>query len=495
MLKESSDDHFDVIVIGAGAGGLGSAALLAKAGKKVLLVEREVRTGGYISPLESGPYQFDIGPRLLMGCNRDGPFGPGAIYELLDLLDATDRCEFIPTQPFVSIRLPGLTIPMWSGQSAFVEGLRKVFPTGLENLKQLLDLGNRLYQSGKAVALAKRPWGLLKIPTLLPEIYRYRNATLEDVLITTIPDLRARVAVEALWSYLGLEPQRASFLMWAVMMAAYIEEGAFFCKGGLHSLADAIADSYIRLGGELLLDCEVTKILVENRAVAGVRLAGGREVFAPIIVSTIDPRYVFGGMIDAHQLPVSYYKKLKSFKTSVTGINISLLTDLNLPALGFGFETLIYDSWDRDQFQRNPTNGQVGMFTLTVSTIADPSLAPPGCHMVSAFCALPEDVRLSSQDRSRYGAVLFAELKKHIPRLSDHLMFAPDDVHPHGYLTHDFVGPIYGWTLSPQQSGFSRLGQYPPIKGLYLAGQWTQPGPGVMSVILSGMAVVKAILT
>jgi len=77
MAKDSSSDHFDAIVSGAGAAGLTSAALLAKAGRKVLLVEKEARIGGYIRPLVSGPDEFDIGARLLMGCSPDGPFGPG----------------------------------------------------------------------------------------------------------------------------------------------------------------------------------------------------------------------------------------------------------------------------------------------------------------------------------------------------------------------------------------------------------------------------------
>jgi all-trans-retinol 13,14-reductase len=494
MSKDSSKDYFDVIVIGAGGAGLTTSALLTKAGKKVLLVEKEARIGGHISPLVSGPYQFDTGARLLMGCNADGPFGPGITYSLLEQLGVADRCEFIPIQPFISIHLPGLKFPMQSGRQAFTDGMRQLFPSGLENLPQLLDLCGRVYQSGKAFTLARKPWELLKISAGLAELFRYRNATLDDVLTSYIPDPRPRVALRAIWPYLSMAPKRASFLMWAVLMSTYMEEGAYYCKGGLHSLTDAIAESFVRQGGELLLNSEPIKIFVENRAVTGVRLANGREAFAPTVVSTIDPRSVFGELIDAHQVPAWYHRKLKSFELSNTLINISLVTDIDLCAAGFEFETFIYDSWDEGQIQRNPINGQVGAYTLTVTTMADSSLALPGQHLVSAATILSDKkVQLSPDANRRYGEIFFAELMKHIPQLEDHLILGSSDGHPDGYITHTF-GPLYGWALSPQQSGLGRLGQNPPVKGLYLAGQWTRPGPGVMSVILSGMAVAQTIL-
>ena len=139
MPKNTSDDHFDVIVIGAGAAGLTSASLLAKEGKKVLLVEKETRIGGLIRPLVYPPYQFDVGARLLMGCNPDGPFGPGAIHALLNHLGVADQCEFIPIQPFVTIRLPGLTFPMWSGRQAFLEGLRQANNVPMSTNRELMQ--------------------------------------------------------------------------------------------------------------------------------------------------------------------------------------------------------------------------------------------------------------------------------------------------------------------------------------------------------------------
>ena len=84
---------------------------LARAGCKVLLLEKETQVGGYLGAVWHGGYPFSNGPRLLMGCNPDGPSGPGVLYSFLEQLGVQRQCEFIPVQPFASIRLPGTSIP------------------------------------------------------------------------------------------------------------------------------------------------------------------------------------------------------------------------------------------------------------------------------------------------------------------------------------------------------------------------------------------------
>lgn len=493
MTGNESSDSFDVIVIGAGVGGLTAASLLAKAGKKTVLIEKEPRPGGFVSALTYQPYQFDTAARLIMGCTADSPFGPGPVYTLLSQLGVLDQCDFIRVQPFVTMRLPGLSFQMWSGRQAFTDGLKQAFPAGLENLPSLFDLISRIYQGVLSFSTADKPWDLLKIPFRFPDLIRYRNATVEDVLVRFIPDLRTRNAVASLWPYIGLTPERSSFLMWATMMASYIEEGAFFCEGGLHRLADAIADAFINQGGELILDGEVTKIFIKDGAAHGVELANGRKISAPDILCDIDCRHAFSTLIDPRQLPGSYRSRLERLEPSIMALNISLVTDLDLPALGFGFETLFFDSWDMRQVWHNLTNGQIGICSMTITTAADPSLAPPGQHLVSALCGLPAEIKRNPEAIDRLGATLFSKIEKNIPGLAKHLVFARPGKLSQGYVKQVF-GSIYGWEATPQQIGMRRLGRHTPFKGLYLVGHWTQPGHGVLTVVLSGMAAAKIIL-
>ena len=493
MATEASAIHYDVIVIGAGMGGLTAASLLAKAGKKVLLVEKEPRPGGFVGALVYEGYQFDTAARLIMGCTADSALGPGPIYTLFSQLGIQRQCEFIKVQPFCTMRLPGSSFRMWSGRQAFADGLRQEFPTGLESLPNLLDLCNRIYRGTISYATSAPPWGLLKIPFQAPDLIRYRNSTVEDVLVRFIPDARARTAVASLWPYIGLTPGRASFLMWATMMASYIEEGAFFCRGGLHKLADAVAGSFVDYGGELLLGSVVTKILVENRSVRGVLLASGQEVFGPVVLANKDSRHVFFELVEPAQVPARDRARLERLEPSIQALDVSLATDLDLPGLGFGFETLVFDDWDMEQVWSRAASGDVGIFTLTVTTAADPALASPGHHLVSSICGLPANIKVTSELIQSGGARLLAEIEKHIPNLADHLLLAKIGRSPDGYITQEF-GPIYGWAATPRQIGLGRLGQRTPIQNLYLVGHWTQPGHGVLTVVLSGMTAARDLL-
>jgi phytoene dehydrogenase-like protein len=130
---------------------------------------------------------------------------------------------------------------------------------------------------------------------------------------------------------------------------------------------------------------------------------------------------------------------------------------------------------------------------LTVTTLADPGLAPRGQHLLSAATGIFDKNRLSPELSRRHGETFFTELKKLIPQLEDHLFPAPSASSPEGYLIHEFE-PIYGWALTPGQFGLKRLSQYPPVEGLYLAGQWTRPGPGVMPAQVSALVLVQALL-
>lgn len=488
------ESAYDVIVIGAGLGGLAAAALLAKAGKKVLVVEKEARVGGYFGPVVHGDYYFNNGPRLLMGCNADGPYGPGVTYQLLEELGVREQVEFIQLQPFTSLRLADLEYRLWSGREAFIEALNTASPGGFERLPELLELNGRIHRAGMAYYSVRRPWGLARIAGQLAWTLPYQNAGLESILKRYLPQERARNMVAGLWPYLGLPPWRASFIYWAVLMAVYIDEGGYFCRGGLHQLSLAVASAFQRDGGEILAGAAVKRILVQERRARGVELADGRRFLAQTVLADIDPRQALGELIEAGQRPAAYLRRLAGMELSIRGINLSLVTDLDLPGLGFGYETLFFNTQDARGAWQELEAGKPGVFGLTVMDLADPGIAPPGEHLVSLFCSLPTGFDPTPENVSGSAEALLAAADQRAPGLAGRLVWRRKGEVPDGYLT-SLYEPIYGWASTPRHAVLRRLGPRTPIKGLILAGQWTRPGQGASGVILSGREAARMVIS
>ena len=150
-------------------------------------------------------------------------------------------------------------------------------------------------------------------------------------------------------------------------MSAYVDEGGYFVRGGLQQLTKVIGEALTCSGGEIRLDCEAKRILVKNRKVTGVELKNGQCCFAPAVIANIDPRLVFGAMMDPAESPSGYRRRLGRMSSSDKGISISFVTHLDLPAIGYDFENLIFDGWDEKQIERHPLMGQVGLLSMNMN--------------------------------------------------------------------------------------------------------------------------------
>ena len=491
MNSDSQENQYDVIVVGAGLGGLSTAALLAKAGKKVLVLEKADRVGGYFSSVTIGKYIWNNGPRLMMGCNSDGPYGAGVTYNLVHHLGVQDEVEFIRIDPFTTVHSPDHTFTLCSGRQRFVESLRAAHPGDFSRLPELLDMIGRLKHNSQWLYLAGSPWRLIRSTPGLLEALRYANSTMADVLPHYLPDPRTRAMVELLWMHIGLQPQSASFLLWALLMASYIDEGGYICRGGMHKLPEALALAFRGAGGEIQTSTPVTRILSHDRKVDGVETVDGEKYFAPQVIANIDPRLVFGKMLSPAEYPPSYQQRLEQMQLSMYGIHLSLVTDLDLPAQGLGYETLVLNSRLEELNKPGARQSQLEDFSMTVMDAADPGLAPPGQHVVSLYSFL--DTNFKPADLPHKVSNLLASVEKYVPNLGSHLVL-PDTPQTPGGFRSELIEAVYGWASTPRQSTLRRLSQRTPLQGLTLVGQWTRPAPGTTAVILSGMNAAHNLL-
>lgn len=492
MSDQSLRSAYDVIVVGAGLAGLTAGALLAKERKQVLVVEQEENPGGFVREFRYGSYNINPAIHSIMGCNPAGPLGQGVIDAVLNHLDIQDRCEFVEVDPFFRAQFPDFQMDVPLGRDAFLGAYHHHFPGESEGLHDLVDLCSAIFREFRQFPSVPRWRDWLLMPFRSPKMFRHANSTLAKVMDNYLSDPRLKSAYAILYPYLALPPSRLSFLLWAVMMAGFIEQGAFYCQGGFQNLADALADALTTRGGDLVLEARVDRIQATGGRVQGIALEDGRQIAAPLVISNIDARTTFQDLLERDQVSSSYLRKLRELEPSASVLGLFLATDLDVHALSVPKVTLV-SAWDLDDAYAAALQGHVKAAAVHVPTIIDATLAPPGEHLVIVQSFVPaEGADLSTTASAAYAESLLGLAEGVLPGLRDHITFmvGASNEEEQQYPLHR-LGPIYGWANSVGQAGPRRLPYKTPISGLYLAGHWTQPGSGVWTVVLSGINAAR----
>ncbi len=488
--------RFDVIVIGSGIGGLTAAALLAKSGLSVLVVEQHDRPGGYAHGFKRKNYFFDAGVHLTSGCFSEGYNGGQVIYKVLQAVGVSGQLEFSLVNPFYQARYPQLSIDLPLSMEAFWQTLRQYFPNQAQGLRNFLELCLRVAQQAATADDVIHTGKGERVREDLTFMLHYRNATLEGVLNEFVDDFRLKAVLSTTWPYLGLPPSKVSFVYWATMFIGYLVDGACYCKGGFQNLADALAMGVIGNGGEILYKHTVQRIHVSGGRVQGVRLTSGDELTAPVIVSNADMRQTVYELVGQKYFDSRYLDRINVMQHSLSIFAVYIATDLDMRSHAIGHETFCYAGYDHDQNYQDTRKGNISWLSITVPTLHDSRLAPVGEHLLILTTLLPFDLsRDWSAEKNAYQQQMLTLAEGLIPGLKRHLLFvesgSPATMRRY---TFNYQGAAYGWDVTPEQVGANRIQQQSPLSGLYFSGHWTAPGGGVYGVSVSGMKVAQCIL-
>lgn len=487
---EPRHDTYDAIVVGCGIGGSTAAAMLARAGRRVLVVERQTGPGGYAHVFERGPYIFD--PAI----HVTGQGGEGQIFDsLLRHLGVRDEVAFLPVESYYAAAFPGLRLHLPIGFDRFIEAHAAEFPAEAENIRRFFRLCEQVHGEAHFLPPQLSFKRLDAVVAKFPVLFRYIKADLSAVLAEHIGDPRARAACVASWPYVGLPPSRLSFLTFTQMLFSQME-GTYYSRGSFQRLANALVTALERHGGELVLNTPVERIVIEDGRAAGVVLAGGREVRAPAVISNTDAKRTFEQLVGEEHLPAPYLRRLRRMKPSLSAFVLYAATDVDLRREDAAHETFIYRHWDHDETSADIERGLPGGVWLNVPTLLDPSLAPPGEHVLILTSLARYDIGQPWSDvRARNTDLLLAELAGLYPALRDRVRVietaTPLTLERY---TLNQGGAIYGWEYLPDQTGSKRLAHRTPVPGLYLAGHWSQPGAASLRVLVSGIHTAQIVL-
>jgi phytoene desaturase len=481
------DDTYDAIVVGSGLGGVSAAALLAKHGFKTLVLEQGDGAGGLAHAFKRDDYTFDSAIRVL----AEGEMVEG----LLGYLGVLDECKLLHIDHLYRAEFPDLTIFAPVGLDEFMEAHIRLFPDEEEGIRSFFGIRRQMFLETAQMPMQLDPRQLGSAMDIAPTLFKYRTATLGDVLDEHLRDPRLKAMACALWPYMGTDPSRLSFFAYSQFIGVLVD-GPYYCEGTFQNLVDAFVTALERNGGELALRTPVTRILVEEGRVAGVEVEGGRTIRAPLVVSNADARHTFEDLIGLEGLPSSFVKKLQRLKPSMSACVLYGATKHDVLQYEPAHETFIYKHWDHADTWRDVLAGKPAGMSMSIMTMLDPGLAPAGEHIIIITAVAPYDIGRSwDEHREGYMDSLLAEFEIVVPNLREHLEFSiggtPLEIERY---TRNYEGATYGWELIPQQIGSKRLGHAGPVEGLYLSGHWTEEGPASFRVILSGINTATKIL-
>lgn len=501
----------DVIVVGAGIGGLTTAAYLAAVGRRVLVVDRGPRPGGHGTVFDRGGYQFDIGLHYIHS-GFDGEPEPDRLLAPLGIALRWNRID-----PADTIMLDdGSRFDAPLGVDAYRDALHSALPEERGAVDQYLKLIIELDKQLHAFMTASGLTGTARALRSLPALLRHSGTTLGDIFDRTALSPKAQHLLARNAGGLGLPPSQTPITLHAAMTMAGIR-GSWYPVGGPATIAESLAEVVTAHGGEFLLGHEVTRIEVSGGTATGVEVRGPdgatRQLGAEVVVSNADIKRTFLELLDPQAVPDSLRRKVRGFTMSLPFGVVFTILDRDLSAEGLSVTNLRVAG---DGAERSAQAAQAGRFTarpmmmLSSPSAKDPGnerLCRPGQTNLELLALVPPHPQAwglvaGSERGEAYQAAkrtfrdqLMAAADRAVPGLSSSVIFeevATPFTFSRYLGTTDGAG--YGIAMTADQIANKRPAPRTPIRGLFLVGASTRAGHGISGVMTGGVQTATAVL-
>jgi len=507
---------YDAIVIGGGHNGLTAAAYLAGAGRKVLVLERRHVLGGAAVTEEVFPgFRFSV-----------------ASYVVSLLRPEIIRDLDLPRHGLEILPLDGTFTPMPNGDHLWrvndhSKTRREIARHSKLDAEAYDEYGKAMVEMARFVKpilnmtppdpMTLDPRELMKLVFLgrrfhgLEAADRYNQVQLMTMSAVDFLDqwfetdvLKATMSASGIiGTFLGVRSPGTAY----VLLHHYMGEidGAFrswgFARGGTGAISNAIAAAARERGAEIRTEAPVARIRLQSGRATGVVLSNGDELDAGMVLSSVDPNLTFLKFMDPdRELPAEFVEEIRRYKYRGSSGKVNLALDAlpnftSLPGPGAHLRGAISISPSVEYMERAYDQAKYGEFSrrpyldMVIPTLTDPSVAPPGKHILSCFVQYaPYKLRSGTWDEQRdaFGDTVIDTIAEHAPNIRDIILhkqvLTPLDIERTFGLTE---GNIFQGELTLEQLFFLRpapgWAQYTtPIRGLWMCGSATHPGGGIM---------------
>jgi phytoene dehydrogenase-like protein len=512
-----SNARYDAIVVGAGHNGLICAAYLAKAGRKVLVLERRHQVGGATTTEEIyRGFKFSC-------CSYVVSLLRPWIIRDLDL--PRYGYEVLPLEETFTPFPDGRFLMRDSDPERTKRQIAKFSPRDAEIYKQF---GQRMAELGRLVKpmidglapdpISRNPFELKRLAGFAKHLRGQGDEWLiGNIKMMTMSavdflsewfeseQLIAPMSVSGIiGTFLGIRSPGTAY----VLLHHYMGEidGSYRAwglpKGGTGAIAQAIADSARASGVEIRLEAPVKQALIRNGRAAGVVLDNGDEIEAKTVISGVDPHRTFLRLIGEQHLDPEFTAQVKRFKLRGSSGKVNLALDALpefacLPGFGPQLRGDITIAPSIDYLERAYDDAKYGAFSrrpfmdIVIPSLTDPTVAPPGKHTMSIFVQYaPYNLKAGASDwpnqRDAFGDAVIDTLSEYMPNLKSRILhrqvLTPWDLEQIYGLTE---GNIFHGELSLEQLAFLRpvagWSRYQtPVQDLWMCASGTHPGGGIM---------------
>ncbi len=487
----------EIIIIGAGLGGLALACRLAKQGKKVDIYEKNAFAGGRIAQHKVKGYTIDLGPTLLLMPHE---------FEELFSYCGKKMSDYVPIEqlhPHYRLHFWNeTTLDVSSNLPFLLSQIEKISPHDKQGLLDFLSHENKIYEKVYPTFIANSPpsmWKMVFSGKFLKMLNADGDFSLWELTNDYFWDERIALAFSFQSMYLGQSPAQTP-ATYGIIPYVELTQGVWFPPKGMQSLVLGIEKLATELGVKIRYGKKVKEILIENKKAVGVKLEIGSEIRAERVVCNLDLPAAYANLIPESQRKKYTNQKLQKMEYGCSAFMLYLGVDKDYPQL---LHHNVFFSNDflhhfHQLFVEKRIPDELNLY-LNVPTRTNSPFAPKGKHLLYVLVPVPnqKENRIDwVREKESFSSRIIEQLEKYgLKDLSKHVkmkkMFTPDD-------WESLAGVRFSSTfgLSPtffQSSIFRPNQKSEEFKDLFFVGASTHPGSGMPMVLISARTCEKLI--